>query len=155
MGIYKRHDSPYWWMKFKIDGRQYGPMSTNYTDEKLAKQKYEATRTDILRGKDFNTKSKITLTELLEDYLKRCVDQPSYKTKLSHFRMFTAFFKDRLAKDITPEDVEDYREYRKKLVIESSINRELTTLKNCFYKAIRAKKYGFNENPLAELNYYN
>jgi integrase len=155
MGIYKRGDSPYWWMKFKIDGRQYGPMSTNYADEKLAQLKYEATRTDILRGKDFNTKSKITLKELIEEYLKRCVDQPSYKTKLSHFRFFTNFFKERLAKDLTPEDIEDYREHRKKRVIESSINRELTTLKNCYYKAIRAKKYGFTENPVAELKYYN
>ncbi len=155
MGIYKRDDSPYWWMKFKVDGRQYGPMSTNYTDEKLARQKFEATRTDILRGKDFNTKSKITVKELLEEYLQRCVDQPSYKTKLSHYRLFSEFFKDKRARDITVEDVEDYREYRRKLVIESSINRELTTLKNCFYKAIRAKRFGFTENPVAEVKYYN
>jgi len=30
MGIYKRMDSPYWWMKFKVDGKQFGPMSTSF-----------------------------------------------------------------------------------------------------------------------------
>ncbi len=66
-GLYKRKDSPYWWISFTVDGKQY-QRSTRTTDEKIAMRILAKVQTQVMFGKQ--EKPQYTFRELTEKYVE-------------------------------------------------------------------------------------
>lgn len=72
MGLYKRKDSPVWWMSFRHKGRRRFE-STGTKNRKLAERIHAKKLTEILEGKWFNEKKAepVSMDELLTRYEKK------------------------------------------------------------------------------------
>lgn len=156
MGIYRRKDSPNWWGKYKLKGGSAVYFSTETTDKKLAEFRFTKAKADALQGKHFNRPTKITLGKLAERYLEQCQRQASHENKKLFFRslfQFPGFNPEKEASEIKREDARAYQNWRCKSVNEQTVNRELSTLRNCYNMAIN--EMGFKmDNPVAKLKFF-
>lgn len=64
-------------------------------------------------------------------------------------RYLNAFFGERKLSEITPKDVDDYKESRLDEVSPATVNRELEVLRHLFKLAERWKKF-FGKNPVSQ-----
>jgi integrase len=93
-----------------------------------------------------------TLNEFAEEYLKYVRDvvkKRSWSRDVFSLKYLKAFFGDRKLSEITPKDVDDYKESRLSEVAPATVNRELSVLRHLFNIAKRWKKF-FSENPVSE-----
>ena len=70
MGLYRRGDSPIYWMSFSLDGRQYRK-STNTANRKAAENILSKVKVQIAEGKwlEIDQSQQYTFEELMEKYL--------------------------------------------------------------------------------------
>ncbi|MBI3813358.1 MAG: hypothetical protein HY279_02680 [Nitrospinae bacterium] len=112
MGLYRRTDSPVWWMSFSVNGRQY-KRSTGTEDKRLAENILAKVKTQIIEGKWFEIDEarQHTFDELMEKFMqehapkREPTTQRRYKVSLSHL---LPFFKEMTLADITPRAISDY-----------------------------------------------
>ena len=141
-GVYKRKDSPYWWIEYTgTDGkrRQESTKTTLKTeaDYLLAKRRKESMEGVIvpLRKKD------ISLKDFSVIYLEWARNQRSYQTKEDRIRLLLREFEKFNLGDFTVESLESYMsrrlsEGRKP----ATINRAIATLKHMLTKAVEWEK---------------
>ena len=93
----------------------------------------------------------------IEDYINIYKDQYEYPRSLRnleiHTRTLLAHFKGKFLDEITPGDIEKYKNKRKKEVSNGSTNRELSTLKAMYNKAINSEDYGLVRNPVKKVDF--
>jgi len=151
MGLYRRKDSPIWWMSFSVNGKQYR-RSTDTTDEKLAASILAKVQTLVIEDKWFehNVARRHTFEEMMERFMsehaptKEPATQKSYRISLSHLK---EFFSGMRLDEIDTDAVSRYVAYRRgqKNSKPSTRNRELAMLSKAFNLA-RLWKYT-KENP--------
>jgi integrase len=93
-----------------------------------------------------------TLKEFLVEYLKHgkdVVKKRSWYREEYGSRHFLELFGDRMLSEITPKDVDDYKQIRLNEVAPATVNRELQIVRHLFNLAKRWKKF-FGENPVSE-----
>lgn len=93
-----------------------------------------------------------TLKEFLVEYLKHgkeVVKKRSWYREEYGSRHFLELFGDRTLSEITPKDVDDYKQIRLNEVAPATVNRELQIVRHLFNLAKRWKKF-FGENPVSE-----
>ena len=93
-----------------------------------------------------------TLSEFAEDYIKHVKDvvkKRSWSRDVLCLRYLNAFFGERKLSEITPKDVDDYKESRLAEVSPATVNRELEVLRHLFNLAERWKKF-FGKNPVSQ-----
>jgi integrase len=116
-----------------------------------AEQRYREVMSARTEGR-YIKKSPDTRT-LFKDLAAWYLDLPEVKAKRSyekdqmHCKRLMAYFGDRLLKDITPEMVEAYKQkrlsessHRRKPTKPATVNREVTTFKTVFNKAMKNSK---------------
>jgi integrase len=139
-----------WWIEYydhdkRLRRERIGP------NKGAAEQRYRevmSARTEgryIKRSPDALTLFRDLVTWYLE--LPEVKAKRSYKKDQMHCKRLVATFGDRLLKDITPAMVETYKQerlgsisYQRKPTKPATVNRELTTFKTIFNKAIRNGK---------------
>ena len=93
----------------------------------------------------------------VEDYIKIYKDQYEYPKSLrnleNHKKMLLAYLKGKYLDEITPGDIEKYKNKRKKEVGNGTINRELSTLKAIYNNAINSEDYGIVRNPVKRVEF--
>lgn len=139
MGLYKRKDSPYWWMSFRVEGRRILE-STGTNNKKLAARKYKNRLIELHErqlGSPVRIDGKTSFCGLAKQFLKWSEWQWAYKDKQTHIKYLIKAFGRLKLKDFTTLRVDFY--YRG--IIDSgrtvsTANRYLQTLKAMFTKAV-------------------
>lgn len=155
MGLYKRKDSPFWWMCFTVN-RKHHQQSTGTDNRKLAEQIYGKVTTEIIEGKWFELDEARhhTFEDLMEKFMSEHAPkvEPStqrrYKSALVHLELFFAGLS--LA-EITPKAISEYMaKRREKLAAASTINKEYCMLSKALNLAYKQWEW-CRENPCAKV----
>jgi len=150
MGLYKRENSQFYWMSYRIDGKRVF-LSTETKNKKMAEKIYAKKMTEIIEGKwSLPTELKRTIGEMIARYEIECMPMKKHpardKSILKHFKAF--FGEDRLLKDIE-HNLGDYEGFRAaKNAMPATISKELGLLKRMFNIAIKKWKW-LKENPVS------
>jgi integrase len=155
MSLYQRGKS--WYYDFKYRGERYtgciGAVSKTVAKEILAKKKAEA-----VEGRyELPSKKPSPLFEdMAQEYLRYYAANRRPRSVRRHemaCRALRPLFAGKRLADITPFNVERYKQERKRAgVSEVTINRELAFLKNLFTKAMEWGKVA--ENPVKKVRLY-
>lgn len=140
--IFKRQDSPYWWLAYSAGGRRIressGTVSKALAREILVQKESEA----LLSGKS-RIWIKKPIEQFIKDYLewiktnKRPHTLRSYTTILKTFSAFLQGYPSiKTISDITPKLLEDYKQYRLSQVKTCTIKNHVIALKAFFNKAV-------------------
>jgi len=138
MGLYKRKDSPFWWMSLRGDCRRIFE-STNTEKKKLAERIYAKRLLDIQSGCLDTPRPEGTMlfSELATRYVEWAQRQKGIRRKEGFVKALTAIFGDLPLKAFTTQLVESYQS---KLLSAgrkpATPNRHVATLKHMFTKAV-------------------
>jgi integrase len=139
MGLYKRKDSPYWWMSFRIEGRRIFE-STGTNNKKLAARKHKNRIIELQEsqlGSAVKIDGKTPFCDLANQFLKWSEWQRAYKDKQTHVKYLIKAFGRLKLKDFTTLRVDFYcRGIIDSGRTVSTANRYLQTLKAMFTKAV-------------------
>ena len=129
-GIYRRQDSPYWWVSLTDASGQRTRRSTGTTDRKEAEALLAKWRLETHRLKQWDEQPSRTFDELMLRYLqvtaheKRSAERDRYSAK----RLY-AEFTERAIEELTPVDVRRYIDKRRAAGAKAgTINREIGLL---------------------------
>ena len=159
MGVYKRGGSPFYWFKFRSDGKNvYG--STGATDFKVARQVYITERNKHIQRKAAGKLAPIELRDLLATYLRDYakVNKSSFDRDEIAIRHLNSFMGDKLASELSPRDLERYKASRRatlradKPITGATVNRELAILKTAFNKGIEWSLV--DSNPVERIKFF-
>jgi integrase len=143
MGLYRRKDSPVWWMSFCVDKRQY-QMSTGTSDKQIAQTIYDAIKGKIAIGKwipelrEDEKPKEYTFIELSEKYKAWAEGrQKAFKRWKSYLiAQLVKKFGDLFLNDFSTEVIEQYQsEMLSKGNKPATVNRKIAVLAHIFTKA--------------------
>ena len=142
MGIYRRSDSPTWWMSLQVHGRRVR-VNTMVEDRPLAEEFFCAWKTEVARTRWLGAPSPDgdhTVAELIAYYVKMVSSRKSVGSK-QRDRLILARFVTRwgalLLRDLTTLQIEEYMAERRAQVSYATISKELGVLKSAFRCAVR------------------
>lgn len=156
-GLYRRKDSPYWWMSFTVNKRQY-QRSTGTEDEKLARKILGKIQTQIIEGKWFeiDEAKQHTFDEMMEKYLNQYSKINKSKSTYSKDKgmlekHLTPYFTGMSLQEISSAEIINYKNRRlEEGAAQSSVRNEMGILRNAFNIALR--EFGWNvTNPFDRL----
>jgi integrase len=142
MGLYKRKDSQFYWMTFRINGKKIFE-STGTANKKRAERIHAKCLTEREEGKWFDKASiaNVTMTEVMDRYMKEVSPSlaPSTESRNSQIvKNLKAFFGNTLLKDVTSAVVSSYKaKCLEKEYSRETILRELELLRRIFNIAIQ------------------
>lgn len=122
-----------WHISFYARGReviQSASPKRKEAEAALAKQ-----RTDIREGKFFSKKKDFTWEEAVKKFRVWFTANTADNTRLMYencIKMLTPHFREYTLRQITPELVEEYKTIRSKSVTNSTINRDIATIKRMY-----------------------
>ncbi|MBK5282131.1 MAG: site-specific integrase [Nitrospiraceae bacterium] len=142
MAIYRRPDSPTWWMSLQVNGQRVR-LNTMVEDRHLAEELFHAWKAEIARARWLGTPSPDgdhTVAELIGHYLKMVTPRKSSGSR-DRDRIILARFVTRwgtlLLRDLTTLSIEEYLAERLAQVTLATASKELGVLKAAFRCAIR------------------
>jgi integrase len=142
MGLYKRKDSQFYWMTFKINGKKVHE-STKTANKKLAERIHAKRLTEISEGRWFpNEAKRRTFEELRDRYMKEyAIPNKAHRTiekdKCS-FKRLSEFFGGCTLAEITPQKIANYKRLRRESGIKpATLARELELLRAALNIAVR------------------
>ncbi|MFZ6007201.1 MAG: tyrosine-type recombinase/integrase [Nitrospirota bacterium] len=143
MGLYKRKDSPVYWMSFCANNRQY-QRSTGTSDKATAQKIYDAIKGKIALNQWIpetrqDEKREYTFNDLYEKYADWAEGrQRSWKVSREYMaRQLQRYFGNYLLNDFNVEVIEQFQsEGLKRGLAPGGVNRPIGTLKAMFTKAL-------------------
>jgi integrase len=142
MGIYRRPDSPTWWMSLQVDGQRVR-VNTLVEDRQLAEELFCAWKTELARARWLGAPTPDgdhTVAELIAQYLKMVTTRKSSDSQ-QRDRLILARFVTRwgtmLVRDVATLLIEEYLAERLAQVSFATASKELGLLKAAFRCAIR------------------
>ena len=140
MGLFKRKNSPYYFMKFQLNGRCIYE-STKTSNKKLAEEIYLNRRHEIINGIEPQIKQEpqkqITFSELADKYLEYTAGRlKSHKGLFTFYKKLNGYFGNRTLTAIKVEDVENMQsDILKQGLSNAYANRLLIHFKRALKKA--------------------
>jgi len=144
MGLYKRKDSPHWWMSFTANGKLYR-QSTGTDNKQLAQKIYETLKAKIVLGKWTPEKTegqRYTFKDLVERYRGwargrlKTYTLDNRGSRYYSVNKLERRFGSYLLKDITTQVIETYQsELLAQGLQAGGVNRLISTLKAMMSKA--------------------
>jgi len=153
MGLYRR--GSVWYVDYSFDGKRVRKRIGTSREQaaevlKRINRKIVTGKTSGLDGQSF-----LLFEKLCDEYL---LYSNANKAKSSHRRDTVSLknilktFRGRLITDITPRELERYKNERRKKVAPATVNRELSCLKHMFSKALDWKM--MKENPMKSVKLF-
>lgn len=146
---------PYWYIRFWANGKEKWEAigKVGEVTKAVAQAKLEERKRQIRLGQLDMIGAEIpTLPEFVEDYIRHVRDvvkKRSWSRDIYGLHYLLKFFKDKKLSEITPKDIDDYKQLRLSKVKPATVNRELQILRHLFNLAYRWKKF-FGRNPVSE-----
>lgn len=142
MGIYRRPDSPTWWLSLQVHGQRVR-VNTMVEDRPLAEEFFCAWKTEVARTRWLGApppEEDHTVGELIAHYVKTVSGRKSVGSQ-HRDRLILAKFVSRwgtlLLRDLTTLQIEEYMAERLAQVSFATISKELGVLKSAFRCAVR------------------
>lgn len=142
MGLYKRRNSQYYWMSFKVKGQRLF-QSTGTTNKKLAERIYAKMLLDTQEGRWFSVEAKRrTFDNLRDRYMTEyCIPNKAHRTvekDLNTFKPLSKYFSGYSLLEITPHAISGYKKHRREMGIKvSTVAKELELLRASLNVAMR------------------
>ncbi len=155
MGLYRRPDSPIWWMSFSANGKSFRK-STGTDNRRLAEKILAKVETQIVEGRwfEFDHSKQRTLQEMIERYDKEYTSHRKYysrKREKSVFKHLYAYFGETCTLGEIEHTIGGYEQFRKVEGISSStVVKELGILRTMFNIARKQWKWKV-DNPVSEI----
>lgn len=156
MGLYKRKDSPIWWMSFSYNRRQY-QRSTGTADRRLAEAILAKVKTQIVEGKWFeiDQAKQHTFDEMMERFLREHsrINRPgAHKNDKTYVRHLSEFFSGLTLDQITPQLISEYKNKRlSEGKSPQTVKHELNCLNIAFNLAMKEWDW-INYNPCLKVS---
>lgn len=112
----------------------------NKIEQQIKLGQYDLVDADILTLKDFS-REYIT-------YVRDTLGRKSWDRYRYSLHKVLSVYGDRMLNEITPKDIDDFKEIRLKSSKPATVNRELSTLRQIYNLAKRWNKY-YGENPIS------
>lgn len=142
MGIYRRPDSPTWWLSLQVNGQRVR-VNTMVEDRSLAEECFCAWKTEVARTRWLGAPppdGDHTVAELIAHYVKTVSSRKSVGSQ-QRDRLILAKFVTRwgtlLLRDLTTLQIEEYMAERLARVSFATISKELGVLKSAFSRAVQ------------------
>jgi integrase len=144
--IYKRKDSPYWWMWYYVSDGSIKRKSTKTKNKRNALKIAKAKEAELVRSKGLPDAETVTLKDLVQEVLndyrmnrKKSGDKVVQRSK----NLYDYFGEEKKIIQIHENEIDKYINKRMDSGIRpSTINRELAVLKRGFNLLIQKKKFG-------------
>jgi integrase len=155
MGLYRRPDSPIWWICFSADGKQYR-RSTGTDNRKLAEKILAKVETQVVEGKwfDIDHSKQRTLQEMIERYDKEYTSHRKYysqKREKSVFKHLYAYFGESCTLGEIEHAIGGYEQFRKaRGVSPATVVKELGLLRTMFNIARKQWRWKV-DNPVSDI----
>jgi len=162
MGVFKRwikskdgSKTPYWYMRYTVNGKEKWESigKAGEITKTVALARLGERRRQVRLGQLDMIGARIpTLSEFAEDYIKHVRDvvkKRSWSRDVYGLRYFLECFKDKKLSEITPKDIDDYKQLRLAKAKPATVNRELQIIRHLFNLAYRWKRL-FGQNPVSE-----
>jgi integrase len=155
MGLYRRKDSQFYWLTFRIKGKKVFE-STGTANRKLAERIHAKRLTELSEGKWFGkaTISDVTIAEVLDRYMKEVSPHLAPSTDFRNSQVvktLKAFFSNTLLRDVTSSVVSRFKASRlEKSYSRDTIHKELNVLRRVFNVAIQEWEL-CKENPVSKV----
>lgn len=155
MGLYRRKESPIWWMTFYANGKRYR-QTTGTANQKLAERVFAKIQTQVTENKWFDidyTKQK-TLREMIERYDREYSAQRKYyprKRDKSVFKNLYYYFGESCTLGEIDQKVGGYEQFRRaKGISPATVVKELGLLRAMFNIARKQWRWKI-ANPVSDI----
>jgi len=162
MGAFKRFvkskdgvKTPYWYIRYAMNGNMKWESvgKVGVVTKDVARARLEERKRQVRLGQLDMIGAKIpTLSNFSDAYIKYQKDvkkKRSWKRDVLSLKYLKSFFGTKKLSEITPKDIDDYKESRIVDVAPATVNRELEVLRHLFNIADRWKKF-FGKNPVSQ-----
>lgn len=112
MPLFRRNNSPIWWVDFTIDGKRI-QRSTGTDNKELAQELHDRLKTDLWEQRRLGTKQRRTWQEAAVRYATEKAHKASLNTDLSHFRWLDKYLSDKYLDEISKDLIAEITEARK------------------------------------------
>jgi integrase len=142
MGVYRRPDSPTWWMSLQVDGHRVR-INTMVEDRQLAKELFSAWKAEVARTRWLGAlPSDVdhTVGDMIVQYLKMVTPRKSLHSRRRDRAVFARFamrWGTLLVRELNPLLIEEFLIERGAQVCFATVSKELGILKAAFRCAIR------------------
>lgn len=158
MGLYRRKDSPIWWMSFTASRKSFR-RSTETSDKKLAEKIYAKVQTQITEGKWFEIDAGrlYTFDEMMDKYMKEYSAvhkaESTYQKDKALLEHLKKAFSRLTLNQITPRMITDYKTTRlSKNASPATVRNELRLMGHAFNVAIKQWEW-LKDNPVSKISF--
>ncbi|GAB3468020.1 site-specific integrase [Azotobacter salinestris] len=127
---YKRGDSPFWWVSYKLPTGKYVRRSSGTEDYAAAKALEQQARADAWKEKEWGVNPPRSFEEVIIPYLQHARQhQRSYETTTHRVKHLREAFAGKIMNDLAGQQIREYTSKRMEAgASAATINRELSAL---------------------------
>ncbi len=154
MGLYRRKDSKYWWMTFRIEGKRVST-STGTSNKGMAAKIYTKRSMEIIEGKWFPKVAPpppVPMNQLFDRYLQEVspgLAATSHARNGQMVKTFQAFFGEMEVGEVSTAVVSRFKALRMEKHSPGTVLRELGLLRRIFTLAVHEWELA-KENPVSK-----
>ena len=149
MSLFKRKDSPYWWVKISVAGSKPIQRSTGSTNREQAAEYEAKLANSIWEQKRLGVKPRYLWQEAVLRHIDESFEKKSHKTQIYHFKWLSPHLDGKYIDEISRTLIDSLAAIRKKEnVSNATVNRYIQAISTVLRKAAhewewldRAPKY--------------
>lgn len=135
MSLYKRKDSPYWWIKFNVNGRRL-QRSTGTADKQKAQEYHDKVRVQLWDETRLGIKPRHTWKEAVVRYVRETSHKATHKVDLMHLRWLNSFLGHLALNAINRDELDRIQDKRKaEGISNASVNRTMEVVRSILRRA--------------------
>jgi integrase len=134
MSLYKRNDSPHWWVKISHSGRTI-QRSTGTENKAQAQEYHDKLKVSLWEQQRLGVKPRRTWKEAVVRWLAETSEKATHDGDIKKLRWLDSFLGSLMLDEITLDVVDRVKSERLKAVCKSTVNRYLALLRSILLRA--------------------
>ena len=136
MSLYKREDSPFWWVKIPVNGRNPIQRSTKTADKKLAREVEKRLTAEVWQQSQLGVRPRYSWMEAVIKYLQESTHKSAQETDRYHLAWLRQHLDSVMLDEISRAMLNRIQQHRKKQgVSNATVNRCLQVISRILRKA--------------------
>jgi integrase len=134
MSLYKRNDSPHWWVKISHSGTTI-QRSTGTADKSPAQEYHDKLKASLWEQQRLGIKPRRSWKEAVVRWLAETSDKVTHKEDVRKLRWLDAYLGDLMLDGITLDVIDRIKSEKLKVAAKSSVNRYLALIRSILLRA--------------------
>src|SRR5215470_4065775 len=134
MSLYKRGDSPYWWVKISHSGTTI-QRSTGTADKSQAQEYHDKLKASLWEQQRLGIKPRRSWKEAVVRWLSETSDKVTHQEDVRKLRWLDAYLGDLMLDAITLDVIDRIKSEKLKVAAKSSVNRYLALVRSILLRA--------------------